>query len=245
MKIRSLIGILFYCVVLAAPAQSATDFAKANQEYATGNFKEAITAYQRLVDSGETTSNIFYNLGNAYFHSGDFGRAILNYERALILDPHHPEAQANLRIARDEGRALELTPGRFQRLVSATGTNQYAVLAVAGFWIGLFCLAGWISSRRRSGGVVAFSILSFCICGLAIAAIILLQTGPTGRGFAVVIAKEVTARLATADNAQSVLALPPGSEIKIISKRGDWVYAELPNDLRGWIPAQTSESVRL
>jgi hypothetical protein len=41
------------------------------------------------------------------------------------------------------------------------------------------------------------------------------------------------------------LALPVGSEIKILSTRGDWIYAALPNNLRGWIPAKNAERVRL
>ena len=53
------------------------------------------------------------------------------------------------------------------------------------------------------------------------------------------------ARLATADNANTVLALPPGSEIKILSTRGDWIYAALPNHLHGWLPAKSAELVRL
>ena len=58
-------------------------------------------------------------------------------------------------------------------------------------------------------------------------------------------AKGTDARLATADNAGTVLTLPAGSEIKILSTRGDWLYAALPNDLRGWIPAKNAERVRL
>ena len=75
---------------------------RANQEYAAGDFKAAIQGYEELVRSGQDTPNLFYNLGNAYFRQKDFGRAILNYERALALEPHPPEADANLRIARDE-----------------------------------------------------------------------------------------------------------------------------------------------
>ena len=66
-----------------------------------------------------------------------------------------------------------------------------------------------------------------------------------GRALAIVTGKDVQARLATADTANSVLALPPGSEIKILSTRGNWVYAALPNNLRGWIPAKDTEQVRL
>ena len=57
--------------------------------------------------------------------------------------------------------------------------------------------------------------------------------------------KNIQARLATAESAGAVLLLPPGSEVKILSTRGDWCYAALPNDLRGWIPAQSAERVRL
>jgi hypothetical protein len=55
----------------------------------------------------------------------------------------------------------------------------------------------------------------------------------------------VQARLATADTANAVLALPPGSEIKILSTRGDWLYAALPSNLRGWISVKDAERVRL
>src|SRR5437016_4213136 len=152
----------------SAFAQLDSDFAKANQDYAQGNFNEAISGYRTLVGSGQWSANLFYDLGNAYFRTGDFGRAILNYERALALERHHPEATANLQIARDEARALEIVTGQ-----------------------------------------------------------------------------DVQARLATADTANSVLALPPGSEVKILSTRGDWVYAVLPNKLRGWIPVKRTELVRL
>ena len=57
--------------------------------------------------------------------------------------------------------------------------------------------------------------------------------------------KEVEARLATADTAKSILVLPAGSEIEILSDRGDWIYAALPNDQRGWIPASSAQRVRL
>src|ERR671928_2248946 len=94
-------------VVSSAFAEPDTQFAKANQEYAQGHFKEAIAGYEGLVRAGQWHANLFYDLGNAYFRTGDFGRAILNYERTLSLDRRHPEAQANLQIARNEARALE------------------------------------------------------------------------------------------------------------------------------------------
>lgn len=246
-RFRSRVVIVLCCTCFASSAfaQADADFARANQEYAHSNFKEAISGYETLVRSGQWSANVFYNLGNAYFRAGDFGRAILNYERALALERHHPEATANLQIARDEARALEIQQSWPERYLQFASTNQYSVAAGIAFWAGIFCIVGLIFARRRSAAMMGISILSLLVVAIAILAIYQLEYGSKGRALAIVTGKEVQARLATADTANSVLALPPGSEIKILSTRGDWVYATLPNNLRGWIPAKSAEQVRL
>jgi hypothetical protein len=226
-------------------AQTTAQFAKANQEYAAGDFNAAINDYGELVRSGQDTPNLFYNLGNAYFRKKDFGRAILNYERALALDPRHPEAQANLRIARDDARALELTPTKLERWLGFATLNQYTIAAAIAFWVFASCVGVLILSHRRSRSAMALSILSLSIFAVAVFAAWTLSRGENAAGLAVVTAESADARLATADNANRVLTLPAGSEIQILSQRGDWIYAVLPNNLRGWMFAKSAEQVRL
>jgi tetratricopeptide (TPR) repeat protein len=232
-------------LIPSAFAQSDAQFAKANQEYAQGNFKEAIDGYDQLVGSGQWSANLFYDLGNAYFRVGDFGRAILNYERALALDRRHPEADANLRIVRDEARALELTPSLAERYLKFANANQFTIASAIAFWAAIFCIVALIFARRRSGAVITLSIFALAIFALAVFVIHELDNGSNGRALAIVTGMNVQARVATADNANSVLALPPGSEIRVLSNRGDWIYAALPNNLRGWVPAKSAEAVRL
>jgi tetratricopeptide (TPR) repeat protein len=239
----------FFCSAFAmassAIAQSNAEFAKANQDYAQGHFKEAIAGYEALVRDSQWNANLFYDLGNAYFRTRDFGRAILNYERALALDQHHPEATANLQIARDEAHALELQSTRLEHYLQFASIKQYSIAAAVAFWLGIFGIVALIFARRRSATLISLPILCLLGCVVAVWAICALDNGSRGRALAIVTGQDVQARLATADTANSVLALPPGSEIKILSTRGDWVYAALPNDLRGWIPAKNAEQVRL
>jgi tetratricopeptide (TPR) repeat protein len=230
------------CVVSSVFAQSDIQFIKANQEYAQGQFREAIADYEALVRAGEWSANLFYDLGNAYFRTGDFGNAILNYKRALALDPRHAEASANMAVVRDEARALELQQSRPERFLRFATINEHTVAAAIAFWIGAFSIAILIYARRRPGGLVALSILSLSIFVLLVAAIGWLESGSAR---AVVTGNGVEARVATADTANAVLALPPGSEVNIVSQRGDWIYATLPNNLRGWVPAQSVARVRL
>ena len=251
MKSRShcWIAVAAFAVFCAAAvtSQAAEDpaFAKANQAYSEGRFQEAVDGYQSLVTSGRWSANLFYNLGNAWFRLGDFGKAIVNYERALALDPQHPEATANLRLVRDEARALELRKEPIERYVAMGTTRQYSIAAAIAFWFILFGTARLFFSGRRSSGQLALIAVAAAVCVVSIFALYTLENGTQGRALAVITGKDIEARLATADNASSILALPAGSEIKVLSQRGDWVYAALPNDQRGWIPAKAVERVRL
>jgi tetratricopeptide (TPR) repeat protein len=230
---------------VAASTFAQTDFDKANQEYAQGHFAEAISGYEALVRAGQWSANLFYDLGNAYFRIGDFGRAVLNYERALALEPHHPEATANLQIARDEAHALELQQSWPERYLHVANVNQYSIAAAIAFWLAVFAIVMLIFARRRSATLITTLMFCLLVSVVAIYAVYTLERGSDGSALAIVTGKNVQARLATADSANSVLALPPGSAVKILSTRGDWIYAALPNNLRGWIPAKDAQQVRL
>jgi tetratricopeptide (TPR) repeat protein len=224
-------------------AAAGDEFAKANQAYGEARYGEAAAGYQELVRSGNWNATIFYNLGNAQYRLGDFGQAILNYERALALDPRHPEADANLRLARDEARALELRRNWIERYAAMGTVKQWSIAAAAGFWLALFMAV--IPARKRAAARASLVGLGVVACGVSVLAIATLENGPSGKALAIVTGKNVTARIATADSAQTVLVLPAGSEIKLLSERGDWIYAELPNDQHGWIPATAAERVRM
>ena len=248
MKLRVLFQILVLLVFALPSAEAASNdgpsrtgddlFAKANTEFAAGNFKAAIADYEAVVGSGAWSANLFYDLGNAYFRDGDFGRAILNYDRALRLDRHHPEADANLRIARDQTRSLELTPSALERYLNFGTANFFAIAAAISFWLTIILLI------LRPGRVLwaVAGIFLTAICGFAAYKS---ENGTHGQGVAIVIAENTEARVATVDSARSVLALPAGSEVLILQERGDWNYAALPNDQRGWIAANAVEKVRL
>ncbi len=231
-------------LVANVSAEESDAWMKGNQEYAAGHFREAADLYETLVQSGQTSAAVFYNLGNARFRTGELGQSILNYERALALEPQHPEAVANRRLVRDKARALELKKSWIENWATRVTTAQFSIAAAIAFWTTVFALAGLLSAHRRYLTLAGVFLFAFVALGVSLYGLYSLETGPSGRGLAIVVLKNTDARLATADNAGTVLTLPPGSEIKILSMRGDWVYASLPNDLRGWIPAKNAEPVR-
>jgi Flp pilus assembly protein TadD len=88
--------------VAATAADAATGFEAANRQYEKGDFAGAAKAYAALLDQGQHSSAVLFNLGNAHFKAGQLGAAIAAYRRAEALAPRDPDIRANLQFAREK-----------------------------------------------------------------------------------------------------------------------------------------------
>src|SRR6202162_539489 len=125
-------------LVSASPLPfDAKTWEAANEAYRKGRFEEAKVDYLQLVRAGQVSADLFYNLGNVWFKLGDQGRAILNYQRALLLNPGLDEAESNLRsvlkiVGNDNQPTLRDQIGAY--------ADQFPLIASIAFWIFAFSL---------------------------------------------------------------------------------------------------------
>lgn len=75
--------------------------AEGDSAYIRNDYASAIQIYENLLKKGEA-AEVYYNLGNSYYKADDIAKAILNYERALLLEPGNADIRANLEIARSK-----------------------------------------------------------------------------------------------------------------------------------------------
>lgn len=215
--------------------------------------------------AGEGVSaNLFYNLGNAWFRAGQPGQAVLNYKRALRLQPGHPEAAANLAfIRRQLGVPTALAPvadtanaaigGRWKRVALVWSPWLLAAggwLLLGGLLIAL--VAGRGSAVRRNARTVAFAAgLPLVVLG-ALAFFWLADRRAVDPARAVLVGggssgadEGIEARYAPADTAKVESTLPVGGEVRLLQERGAWNYVELPGGTRAWIAAAQVERIAL
>ena len=76
--------------------------AEADSAYFKGNYADAIALYEGILKRGKKSSELYYNLGNSYYKSKDMAKAILNYERALLLNPGDGDIKFNLKLAQNK-----------------------------------------------------------------------------------------------------------------------------------------------
>jgi tetratricopeptide (TPR) repeat protein len=219
------------------------EFETASQLYDQGKFSEAKAGYEKLVDAGQWTANLFYNLGNTEHRLGAPGEAMLAYERALALDPAHPEARANLDFLRSQTGAVPWPKTWVDGLFPAKWADAIAIAGALAGWTVVFLFMRILTTPWRDNtglwtGVVGCLLIS-------IYATADLWCAAQDRSLAIVTAKTAEVHLAPAESAAPGATLPAGSEVRVLSERGDWVYCALPGPSRGWLPAKALERVRL
>ena len=71
----------------------------AERYYADANYDSAAMAYQKVLDEGYHSAELYYNLGNSFYKQNQIPSAILYYEKAKKLAPTDEDIVYNLGIA--------------------------------------------------------------------------------------------------------------------------------------------------
>lgn len=116
---------LFYTTINAQSLATKGDSAYMNKDY-----HKAITLYEDALKSEGVSAVILYNLGNTYYKAGNNGKAILCYERALMLDPNDNDIITNLNLVRNN-------------LIDKTVENQSLIVKVWNSIINIFDANTW------------------------------------------------------------------------------------------------------
>ncbi|HPM43008.1 MAG TPA: hypothetical protein PLV52_04190, partial [Candidatus Omnitrophota bacterium] len=97
---------IFIALILLAYGSVSADetaeslFNVAYDHYLAGDYEKAISEFISIIDSGLTSGNILYNIGNSYLKANKLGYAILSYERARLFIPRDSDLLSNYRYAR-------------------------------------------------------------------------------------------------------------------------------------------------
>ena len=233
--------LLLFCWWCVLPLRGA-DFDAANQLYDQGKFAEAKAGYAALMAAGERSANLFYNLGNTNHRLGAPGDAVLDYKRALTLDPGHPEAKANLDFERAQTGAVPWPLSWIDRLFPVRWADALALAGAIAGWVAIFLFTGiFFTPRRDKSGLWFGFVVALLIASYGVATVCFAEQD---RALAIVTAKSAEVHLAPAESSTAGSVLPAGSEVRVLSERGDWVYCALPMQGRGWLPAKAIERVR-
>jgi hypothetical protein len=232
-------------ICLAAPgvfAGSAESFAAANRDFESGDHAKAAAAYEKILATEGPRASVYYNLGNSYQKLGQYGPAILAYERARLITPRDPDLKANLALARKAAAAFE-EPRIHPRLDAALlflSRNEWSwLVAGASLVFGGSILAGCVfrpSSRNvRRAWIAAAAVALFAVITGSTA--LHLRRDEARRG--VILTDSADVRLSPFASAESLGTPGPGRTVYLRERQGDFHYIEVPSsNLKGWLSSR-------
>jgi len=221
-------------------------FYTSNQHYKNGNFQQAVDGYRHLIQSGQSSGQVYYNLGNAYFRTQDLGRAILNYERAMLRMPRNADLKFNLSMARDQTQDVvppsqSFTGLLFAWLASVTLSELFWSFAVLnGLFMAILITRLFIRREWNYYLLILLTVLWI----------------PAGVSFgmrhyqiwsdqrAVVLVREMNV-YAGPDTGDTVLfKLHQGTIVSEERSEDNWSLVRLTDNKRGWARAEAVERIR-
>lgn len=235
----------------AAKQQSNVTKAEGDSAYMRDDYASAIQIYENLLKKGEA-ADVYYNLGNSYYKAGDIAKAILSYERALLLQPGNADIRANLEIARSKtiDKVVPVPEIFFvswaKSLINCMSIDAWAKLGVVFFVLLLVSLYLFFFSRqivwKKTGFIAGLVLLAFVILSNVFAS--QQKSELTNRNDAVVLSPSVTVRSTPSDSGTSLFILHEGHKVEIKdNSMREWKEIRLEDGKVGWVPAFAIEVI--
>lgn len=238
--IRSVVTawLLLLCLtpLMASENEVPAAFEQANLLYEQGDYPAAADAFLELIKGDQASAAVHFNRANTLYQMGDIGLALVEYHRALALDPRDPDIKANIQFTREKLGPNVTVPKTFwQKFMLQITLNEWTLLAALPYWIWtltwVISLAwanhpAWIRPLRQFGG------LCFVVTGLFL---LMAAHERLGKEYAIVTSKEAVVRFGPFEESKSSHSLTDGLEVQLVDSKDDWRQIRDPRGQIGWV----------
>lgn len=225
--------------------------AEGDSAYIKEDYITAIQIYEAILKNGEA-AEVYYNLGNSYYKAGEIAKAILNYERALLLQPGNSDIRANLEVARAKTiDKVEPAPEIFfiswiKSLINSMSVDAWATCGIISFVLLIVALYFFIFSKqilaKKVGFISGIILLIITICSNIFAS--QQKKELVNRVEAIVMPPSVTVRSTPSESGTSLFILHEGKKLSIKdNSMKEWKEIRLEDGKVGWVPASAIEVI--
>lgn len=245
--------ILFIAFGLQAIFAQAPEklFDEANQAYSDGYFEQAAVLYDSVLMSGYEAVEVYYNLGNAYYRQGELAPAILNYERALKLDPSRKDVQANLAFVNtqvvdqiEEGEDFFVSKW-WDGFMRSQAAGQWGLWVIVLLWIALALGGLFLFTQREQLKRISF----FGGIGVIAITVLLLFVGFSKKSieqsiqYGIIFTPNAYIKSAPNNTGTDLFILHEGTKVEITDELEAWFEIELADGQKGWAEKQAIEGI--
>lgn len=210
--------------------------------YRQGKYERSAQSLELLLQQNYVSSDLYAALGNSYYKQNNIGLAILNYERALKLNPGNADLQDNLNLAnakKSDKISEDVQLSMYTSIKKLNASIRYDTLA----WIALSLMAiaavGIIVSRfaakdKRKRLVVSGLLLNGL--GLLMLCFALYQKSILDKNIeGIVLDPSIEVHSEPSSTSGVVVTLHEGSKIILDESDRNWIKVRINAEYSGWI----------
>ena len=250
-KTSKVTTVLLLVMLLTGMPAAAVTKKNADDEYKKGNYQQAIKDYEELLRKGPG-ADLYYNLGNAYYRTDNITRAVLNYERALLLSPGDEDIRFNLQMARSK-TIDKITPRSemffvtwYKSAANLMSVDAWANTALFSIALSLLLVLVYLFAHQLSLRKTGFygAALFFVLFILSNVFAYEQKTVLTKRTGAIIIDSSVALKKTPVANSDQTAIVHEGSRVEIIDDTmTDWKFVRLADGREGWIRVTQFERI--
>lgn len=243
--------LLIALLTMAQAVALAATKEEADSAYTSGHYQQAVQLYEEMLQKGPS-AELYYNLGNAYYRQDHITRAIISYERALLLTPGDADIKFNLQMAQSK-TADKVVPESemffvtwYHALVNMASADAWARTALAALALAivlalLYLFAGAVALRKMGFFGAAAMLLVFLLAnGFAWQQ----KHAIEHRTGAIIVEGAVPVKSTPADNGTDLFILHEGTKVSVSdATMSQWREITVPDGKRGWVKTHQIEMI--
>ncbi len=224
---------------LAGAAHAADEvtaqFEAANLLYEKGQFEPAAAAYEQMLTAGVRSAGLLFNAGNAWFKTGQTGRAVACWLQAEALEPRNDRIQINLEFAREAVTGGLVSVPLWPAQLKVLTLGEWAALFLATGWVffGLLALAAWRPAWR--GRIRLPAVISGLALVVTLTLLVITARDRAAAVVAVVVVQEAVVRYGPLAESQSAFVARDGAEFRVTDRKDAWLKVEDALGREGWL----------
>jgi tetratricopeptide (TPR) repeat protein len=249
-KMLLLMVISLTSLLTPLPSHALTK-AEADSAYVRGDYQQAIKGYEAMLKQG-VSADLYYNLGNAYYRTENITRAVLNYERALLLSPSDRDIRFNLQMARSK-TIDKIVPEQemffvtwYRSLINMASVDGWARTALIALALAIVLALVYLFSEpiwlRKVGFFGAIFLLALFVASNLFAH--QQKQMLVNRRGAIITAPAVTVKSTPASQGTDLFILHEGTKVQVTDhSMQQWKRIRVADGQEGWVETSQIEII--
>ena len=250
-KVKTSVKSVLLLLLLIPLATKAATKAEGDSAYVHGNYQQAVRLYEEVLKNGQS-AELYYNLGNAYYRQDNITRAVLNYERALLLAPADADIRFNLQMAQSK-TVDKIVPESemflvtwYHSLLNLGSVDGWARMALISLALAIILALVYLFSdpvwERKLGFFGAIAMLILFLLGNLFAWQQKVEL--SDRRGAIIIEGAVNVKSTPAKDGTDLFILHEGTKVHITDdSMRDWKEVRVPDGKQGWVESKQIEVI--